>query len=55
MKLVDGLDEPRHTIMVMSMRGYNAEEIALAIGMNAGTVRQHLSRARKQLREKLDK
>ena len=54
MKLVDGLDEPRHTIMVMCMRGYNAEEIAQAIGMNAGTVRQHLSRARKQLREKLD-
>lgn len=48
------LDEPRHTIVVMSLEGSCTTDIARAVGLGESNVRQILSRTRKDLRTKLN-
>lgn len=48
------LDEPRHTIVVMSLEGRRTVDIAQATGLGEANVRQLLSRTRKELRTKLN-
>lgn len=53
LRIVDNLDEPRRTILKLSMQGYNTDEIAARTELKAGNVRQILSRTRMKLREQL--
>lgn len=53
MEAVDALSEPRRGVMLMSMQGYDAPEIAKKLHLTEVNVRQLLSRARKQLRQQL--
>lgn len=48
---IEQLGEPRRTILRLSLSGKSGIEIARAVYMNEGTVRQHLSRSRKELRK----
>lgn len=51
LKAIDNLGEPRQTILRLSLEGKSGAEIARKVNMNEGTVRQHLSRSRKELRK----
>lgn len=51
LKSIEKLGEPRRTILRLSLAGKSGAEIARAVDMNEGTVRQHLSRSRKELRK----
>lgn len=48
---IDRLDEPRKTILRLSLDGKSGAEIAKAVGISEPNVRQYLSRTRKELRK----
>ena len=48
---VDRLGEPRRTILRLSLDGKSGAEIATEVGMTEQSVRQYLSRTRKELRK----
>lgn len=51
---IDGLDsESRMVVILREVEGLSYEEIADRLGINAGTVRSRLFRARERLRERL--
>lgn len=53
-RAIAALDEPRHTIMTMSLDGFHTADIARKTGLGEANVRQILSRVRKELRNKLN-
>jgi len=53
-RAIAALDEPRHTVMTMSLEGYHTVDIARKTGLGEANVRQILSRTRKELRTKLN-
>ena len=53
-KLIERLPEQQKTIIrLRDIEGYELEEIAEILGLNEGTVRTNLSRARQKIREEL--
>jgi RNA polymerase sigma-70 factor (ECF subfamily) len=53
-QLIDRLPEQQQTIIrLRDIEGYELEEIAKIIGINDGTVRTNLSRARQKIRDEL--
>ena len=53
-KLIERLPEQQKTIIrLRDIEGYELEEIAEILGINEGTVRTNLSRARQKVREEL--
>ncbi len=50
-RAIERLDENRRRVVVMSMRGFNCEEIAAELALSPANVRQLLSRGRRQLKE----
>lgn len=54
-KAIENLGEPRRTILRLSLSGKSGAEISAVTKINEGTVRQHLSRARKELRNMIVK
>lgn len=55
MSLLEGLSEANRAIIVLSvLEGYTSEEIAVILGMKAGTVRSSLSRLLSSLRKQIE-
>lgn len=55
-KLIEELTEPHRTVLRMrDIDGYTNEEVGETLGLSAGNVRVVLSRARKKVREGLEK
>ncbi|RXE71825.1 sigma-70 family RNA polymerase sigma factor [Muribaculaceae bacterium Isolate-002 (NCI)] len=54
-KAIENLGESRRTILRLSLSGKSGAEISAVTKINEGTVRQHLSRARKELRNMIVK
>ncbi|MDR1156449.1 MAG: sigma-70 family RNA polymerase sigma factor [Bacteroidales bacterium] len=53
-RLIDRLPEQQQMVIrLRDIEGYELEEIAEILGMNGGTVRTSLSRARRKIREEL--
>lgn len=48
---IDNLDEPRRTILKLSLSVKSGKEIAAKMGLTEANVRQYLSRSRKELRK----